>query len=147
MIQDDKLVGACLYGDTTDGGWYFKLLEDGRRIDDLRDQLMFGESAIGDAGHSGQSRAMSMPDSDEVCGSRVCKGTIVKAITGNGLFTLDDVEKHTKASSSCGSCTGLVEQILMNTLGSSFQQTPKTRAVCECTDFAHGEVRSDRITC
>ncbi|MGH8025237.1 MAG: nitrite reductase large subunit NirB [Pseudoxanthomonas sp.] len=142
VIQDEKLVGACLYGDTTDGGWYFKLLKDGRKIDDLRDQLMFGESAIGDAGHSGQSRAMNMQDSDEVCGCNgVCKGTIVKAITGNGLFTLDEVKKHTKASSSCGSCTGLVEQILMNTLGSSFQQTPKTKAVCECTGYAHGEVR------
>lgn len=142
VIQDEKLVGACLYGDTADGGWYFKLLKDGRKIDDLRDQLMFGESAIGDAGHSGQSRAMSMQDSDEVCGCNgVCKGTIVKAITGNGLFTLDEVKKHTKASSSCGSCTGLVEQILMNTLGSSFQQTPKTKAVCECTGYAHGEVR------
>ncbi|KAF1710157.1 nitrite reductase large subunit NirB [Pseudoxanthomonas sacheonensis] len=142
VIQDEKLVGACLYGDTSDGGWYFKLLKDGRKIDDLRDQLMFGESAIGDAGHSGQSRAMGMQDSDEVCGCNgVCKGTIVKAITGNGLFTLDEVKKHTKASSSCGSCTGLVEQILMNTLGSSFQQTPKTKAVCECTSYAHGEVR------
>jgi len=142
VIQDEKLVGACLYGDTSDGGWYFKLLKDGRRIDDLRDQLMFGESAIGDAGHSGQNRAMGMQDGDEVCGCNgVCKGAIVKAITGNGLFTLDEVRKHTKASSSCGSCTGLVEQILMDTLGSGFQQTPKTRAVCECTDYAHGEVR------
>ena len=25
VIQDDKLIGACLYGDTVDGGWYFKL--------------------------------------------------------------------------------------------------------------------------
>ncbi len=142
VIQDEKLVGACLYGDTADGGWYFKLLKDGRKIDDLRDQLMFGESAIGDAGHSGHNRAISMQDSDEVCGCNgVCKGTIVKAITGSGLFTLDEVKKHTKASSSCGSCTGLVEQILMNTLGSSFQQTPKTKAVCECTSYAHGEVR------
>ena len=34
VIQDDKLVGACLYGDTADGGWYFKLLKDGRKIDE-----------------------------------------------------------------------------------------------------------------
>jgi nitrite reductase (NADH) large subunit len=43
VIQDDKLVGACLYGDTADGGWYFKLLREGRNIADIRDQLMFGE--------------------------------------------------------------------------------------------------------
>jgi len=142
VIKDQKLIGACLYGDTVDSSWYFKLLKDGRNIEDLRDHLMFGETSLGDAGHQGQSRAAGMADHEEVCGCNgVCKGTIVKAITTNGLFTLDDVKKHTKASSSCGSCTGLVEQILMNTLGSNFQQTPKTKAVCECTSHPHGEVR------
>ncbi|MFT4174086.1 MAG: nitrite reductase large subunit NirB [Rhodocyclaceae bacterium] len=142
VIKDDKLVGACLYGDTTDGAWYFKLLREGRAIADLRDHIMFGESAIGDAGVQGQSRAAAMQDSDEVCGCNgVCKGTIVKAIKDKGLFTVDDVKKHTKAASSCGSCTGLVEQILMNTLGSNFQESPKTKSVCACTDRSHDEVR------
>jgi nitrite reductase (NADH) large subunit len=45
VIQDGRLVGACLYGDTVDGSWYFKLLREGRRIDDIRDQLMFGARA------------------------------------------------------------------------------------------------------
>ncbi|KAF1722266.1 nitrite reductase large subunit NirB [Pseudoxanthomonas wuyuanensis] len=142
VIKDDKLIGACLYGDTGDGGWYFKLLKDGARVDERRDQLMFGEKALGDAGTAGQDRASAMSDSDEVCGCNgVCKGTIVRAINEQGLFTVDDVKKHTKAASSCGSCTGLVEQILMNSLGSNFQETPKTKAVCACTDRTHGEVR------
>ncbi|WP_255516360.1 nitrite reductase large subunit NirB [Luteimonas suaedae] len=142
VIKDDKLIGACLYGDTGDGGWYFKLLKDGSRVEDCRDQLMFGEKALGDAGTAGQDRAAAMGDGDEVCGCNgVCKGTIVKAINEQGLSTVDDVRKHTKASSSCGSCTGLVEQILMNCLGSNFQETPKTKAVCGCTDHGHGEVR------
>ncbi len=55
-----------------------------------------------------------MPDSAEVCGCNgVTKGSIVKAIKEKGLFTLDEVKKHTKAASSCGSCAGLVEQILV----------------------------------
>ena len=142
VIRDDRLVGACLYGDTGDGGWYFKLIKDGAGIDDRRDQLVFGEKALGDAGTAGQDRAASMADSDEVCGCNgVCKGTIVKAVRAQGLFTVDEVKKHTKAASSCGSCTGLVEQILMNCLGSNFQETPKTKAVCVCTDLSHGEVR------
>ena len=57
VINDDKLVGACLYGDTVDGSWYFKLLRDGRTIDDIRDKLMFGESNIGDTGHAGPQHA------------------------------------------------------------------------------------------
>ncbi|MDA8457170.1 nitrite reductase large subunit NirB [Acidovorax sp. GBBC 3334] len=142
VIQDDKLVGACLYGDTVDGSWYFKLLRDGRTVADIRDKLMFGESNIGDAGHQGHSKAAAMADTDEVCGCNgVTKGAICKAIKEKGLFTLDDVKKHTKASASCGSCTGLVEQIIMFTAGGDYSATPKTKAVCGCTDHGHQAVR------
>lgn len=142
VVKGDQLVGACLYGDTVDGAWYFKLLREGRKISDIRDKLMFGESALGDAGHQGQNKAMLMADGDEVCGCNgVCKGTIVKAIKDKGLFTLEDVRKHTKASASCGSCTGLVEQILMFTAGGDFSAAPKKKAMCGCTDASHQEVR------
>jgi nitrite reductase (NADH) large subunit len=142
VIQDDKLVGACLYGDTVDGSWYFKLLREGRSIADLRDKLMFGESNIGDVGHEGHNKAASMPDEAEVCGCNgVSKGTICKAIQDKGLFTLDEVRKHTKASASCGSCTGLVEQILMFTAGGDYSATPQKKAICGCTDHSHAEVR------
>ena len=134
VIRDDRLVGACLYGDTGDGAWYFRQIKDGVRIGERRDTLAFGEMALGDSGTGGQDRAAAMADADEVCGCNgVCKGTIVKAVREQGLFTVDEVKKHTKAASSCGSCTGLVEQILMNCLGSNFQETPKTKAVCGCT--------------
>ena len=142
VVQNDRLVGACLYGDTVDGSWYFKLLRDGRSVADIRDQLMFGESNIGDAGHEGHNKAAAMADSDEVCGCNgVTKGFICKAIKDKGLFTLDEVRKHTKASASCGSCTGLVEQILMFTAGGDYSATPKTKAMCGCTEHGHQAVR------
>jgi len=142
VIQGDKLVGACLYGDTVDGSWYFKLLRDGRSVADIRDRLMFGESNIGDVGHQGHSKAAAMADSDEVCGCNgVTKGSICKAIKDKGLFTLEEVRKHTKASASCGSCTGLVEQILMFTAGGDYSATPKLKAMCACTDHGHQAVR------
>ncbi|CAM8655308.1 NirB NAD(P)H-nitrite reductase [Comamonadaceae bacterium] len=144
VIQDDKLVGACMYGDTVDGSWYFKLLREGRNVADIRDKLMFGEGGanIGDVGHQGQNKAAAMADTDEVCGCNgVTKGTICKAIKEKGLFTLDEVKKHTKASASCGSCTGLVEQIIMFTAGGDYSATPKKKAMCGCTDHSHQEVR------
>ncbi|GAC1531951.1 MAG: nitrite reductase large subunit NirB [Ramlibacter sp.] len=142
VIKGDKLVGACLYGDTVDGSWYFKLLRDGRSVGDIRDKLMFGESSIGDTGHEGHTKAASMPDTAEVCGCNgVSKGAICKAIKDKGLFTLDEVKKHTKASASCGSCTGLVEQILMFTAGGDYSSAPKKKAMCTCTDRGHQEVR------
>lgn len=142
VIKDDKLVGACLYGDTVDGSWYFKLLREGRTVHDIRDKLMFGESNIGDVGHEGHSKAAAMSDSDEVCGCNgVNKGTICKAIKDKGLFTLDEVRKHTKASASCGSCTGLVEQLLMFTAGGDYSKAPTKKAMCGCTDASHQEAR------
>jgi nitrite reductase (NADH) large subunit len=142
VLHGDKLVGAVLYGDTVDGAWYFRLLREGSSVAGLRDKLMFGESSLGDAGHEGQSRAAAMPMEAEVCGCNgVCKGAIVRAIKDKGLFTLEDVRKQTKASSSCGSCTGLVEQILMATAGGDYSTAPKKKAVCGCTDRTHQEVR------
>ena len=44
VIKDDQLVGACIYGDTVDGSWYFRLLKEARKIDGIRDRLIFGES-------------------------------------------------------------------------------------------------------
>ncbi|MDP5008005.1 MAG: FAD-dependent oxidoreductase, partial [Glaciimonas sp.] len=74
VIKDDKLIGACLYGDTVDGSWYFKLLREGKNIAEIRDSLMFGEantSRPGDVGHEGHTKAAAMPDNAEVCG---CNG-------------------------------------------------------------------------
>jgi len=142
VIKDDKLVGACLYGDTVDGSWYFKLLREGRTVGDIRDKLMFGESNIGDTGHEGHNKAAAMADSDEVCGCNgVSKGAVCKAIKEKGLFTLDEVRKHTKASASCGSCTGLVEQLLMFTAGGDYSKAPTKKAMCGCTDASHQDAR------
>ncbi len=142
-IRDGKIIGAVLYGDTVDGQWYFRMLKEKQDIGELRGHLMFGESHLGNAGHEGRVQASNMTDDMEVCGCNgVCKGTIARAIKEKGLFTLDEVRKHTKASSSCGSCTGLVEQILASTLGGGY--SPKTSAekpVCACTEHTHDDVR------
>jgi len=143
VLRDDRLIGAVLYGDTVDGAWYFQMLRDGQNVSQIRDHLMFGQSHLGNAGHQGQQRAVSMPDDMEVCGCNgVRKGTIVKGIKEKGLFTLEDVRKHTKASASCGSCTGLVEQILASTVGGAYTpQSTAAKPMCGCTDHTHEEVR------
>jgi len=143
VLKNDTLVGAVLYGDTADGAWYFQLVKDAQNIHELRDHLMFGQNHVGDVGHAGKTLAATMPDDAQVCGCNgVCKGDIVKAIKSQGLFTLDDVRKHTKASSSCGSCTGLVEQILASTIGGAYTPADsKDKPLCACTDHSHGVVR------
>jgi nitrite reductase (NADH) large subunit len=144
VIRDDKIIGGVLYGDTADGAWYFQMLRDGKPIHEIRDHLMFGQDSLGNTGHQGQDKAAAMTDEMEVCGCNgVCKGTIVKAIQADGLFTLDDVKKKTKAGSSCGSCTGLVEQILASTLGGGYAPPSTAKSICACTDHNHEEVREE----
>lgn len=143
VIQGGKLVGAVMYGDTKDGAWYFQMIRDGKNIAEIRNQLLFGQQHLGNTGHQGQSSAAAMPDDMEVCGCNgISKGTIVRAIKERGLFTLEDVRKCTKASASCGSCTGLVEQILASTLGGAYTpQLGATKPMCGCTDLTHEQVR------
>lgn len=44
VIRDNRLIGACFYGDTSDSAWYFTLVRDGSDISAFRQQLMFGEA-------------------------------------------------------------------------------------------------------
>ncbi|MFZ1568310.1 MAG: nitrite reductase large subunit NirB [Thiolinea sp.] len=143
VLQDNQIKGAVLYGDTVDGSWYFQLMKDGTDISAFRDTLLFGQAHLGDSGHNPETRVATLADSAEICGCNgVCKGDIVKAITEKKLFTLDEVRAHTKASASCGSCTGLVESLLAHTVGGDYSATPKTKPVCKCTDATHDEVRA-----
>ncbi len=140
VVKDNRVRGAVMYGDTTDGAWYFQLLRESTDVSAFRDAILFGQAHLGDAGHGGNN-VMAMADEAEVCGCNgICKGAIVKAITDKKLFTLDEVRTHTKASASCGSCTGLVEQILAATVG-NFDKTPKEKPVCKCTEHSHDAVR------
>lgn len=142
ILRDNVIVGACLYGDTIDGTWYFQMMKDGTNISDFRDSILFGQAHLGDAGHGDDTRVAAMADNAEICGCNgVSKCEIVDAITEKKLFTLDDVRAHTKASASCGSCTGLVESLLAHTLGGDYSEAPSKKPLCGCTEYTHQEVR------
>src|SRR3546814_13125934 len=79
--------------------------------------------------------------SDLICGCNgVTKGQVVSCIA-RGARSLDAVRGTCKASASCGSCTGLVENLLALTLGDDVQSGPKT--MCKCTSFGHDDVRRE----
>jgi nitrite reductase (NADH) large subunit len=62
VIKNNKLAGAVLYGDTSDGNWYFQLLKDGTDIEDMRDMLIFGQAFA-------QGGTQSDPKASASCGS------------------------------------------------------------------------------
>ncbi|MBY6084267.1 nitrite reductase large subunit NirB [Ruegeria arenilitoris] len=140
VIEDDRLIGAVMYGDTADGSWFFGLIKDGTDIDEMRDTLIFGPAYQGGDTADPLSAVAALPPEAEICGCNgVCKGTIVEAIAA-GATDLAAVRASTKASASCGTCTGLVEQVLQVTLGDEFQ-IPAAQPICGCTDLTHEDVR------
>jgi len=142
VVQDDRLVGAVLYGDTADGNWYFDLLKRGEDISSIRDVLIFGQAFASGGGQADPKAAVAaLSDDAEICGCNgVSKGKVVACI-GNGAATLDAVRATCKASASCGSCTGLVENLLALTLGDEYSGERAIKTMCKCTSFGHDDVR------
>ena len=147
VLRDGVLVGAVLYGDAKDGGWYFGLLRDAKPLGDLRDNLIFGQDvAMAAAGADPNAALATMADTVEVCGCNgVCKGAITAAVAEKGLTTLDGVRAHTKASASCGSCTPLVEGILAMALGDGYKAPEGEKPMCKCTALGHDTVRAEIV--
>lgn len=141
VLKDDLLIGAVLYGETADGPWFFDLIKARTPITEMRDTLIFGPTFAGAEPLDPTAAVAALPADSQICGCNgVCKGTIVTAITEKGLTSLDDVRAHTKASASCGSCTPLVEKLLVATLGDGYSAA-SVQPMCKCTDLGHGEVR------
>ncbi|WP_341701899.1 nitrite reductase large subunit NirB [Ferrovibrio sp.] len=141
VLKDNRVIGTVLYGDVEDGAWFFQLLRDNADIADMRETLIFGQGYAGGAPLDPMAAVAALPDEAEICGCNgVCKSKITGAITAKGLTTLEEVRAVTKASASCGSCTGLVEKLIGLTLGDSY--APKAnKAACGCTDLGHDDIR------
>ncbi len=140
VIEDNKVVGAVMYGDTSDGNWFFGLIKDGTDIADMRENLIFGPAFQGGTPLDPLAAVAALPRDAEICGCNgVCKGQIEDAIAA-GATDLGGIRATTKASASCGTCTGLVEQVLAVTLGDDFVM-PASQSICACTDMTHEDVR------
>jgi len=141
VLRDDRVVGSVLYGHVTDGPWYVQLMREKADVSAFRDQLVFGRAFAENAGAPAPNLDIAaMPDSEQVCDCNgVSKGRICEAIAAKGLTTLDAVRAHTKASASCGQCTGKVEAILAHMGGAVMHRDDPP--LCKCTEHGHDAVR------
>ena len=144
VVRNDRIIGAVLYGDTADGSWYFDLLKKQDDISELRDLLIFGQIYAQGGGQADPKAAVAaLSDDAEICGCNgVSKGQVVACIA-DGAASIDAVRAGCKASASCGSCTGIVENLLALTLGDDVQAGAKT--MCKCTSFGHDDVRREIV--
>jgi nitrite reductase (NADH) large subunit len=141
VLKDNRIIGTVLYGDTADGSWFNDLKKKGTDISAMRDTLIFGQAYQGSGAVDPAMAVAALPDDAEICGCNgICKGKITATIGKLGLTTLEEVRAHTKASASCGSCTGLVEKLMTVTLGEAYRPSA-VQPMCPCTSLGHDEVR------
>ena len=146
IVKDDRIVGTVLYGDTVDGNWYFDLLKKREDVSAIRDLLIFGQAFASGGGQADPKAAVAaLSDDAEICGCNgVSKAQVCQSIV-NGAVSLDAVRSTCKASASCGSCTGLVEQLLAITLGEDYGGERTVKTLCKCTSFGHDDVRREIV--
>jgi nitrite reductase (NADH) large subunit len=141
VLKDNRIIGTVLFGDTLDGAWFTDLKKREVDITEMRDTLIFGQAYQGGSPLDPMAAVAALPDEAEICGCNgVCKGKISGAIASKGLTSLEDVRAHTKASASCGSCTGLVEQLLKLALGDAYNPAA-VQPICPCTTLGHDDAR------
>jgi nitrite reductase (NADH) large subunit len=147
IVKEDRVIGAVLYGDTGDGSWYFDLLKKQEDVSDIRDALIFGQAFASGGGASLNplDAVAALSDDAEICGCNgVSKGQVMSCISG-GAGSLDAVRSGCKASASCGSCTGLVENLLALAMGDDYAGERDNKPMCKCTSFTHEDVRRNIV--
>jgi nitrite reductase (NADH) large subunit len=139
VVKDNKIIGAVLFGDTSDGTRLMQMIRDGVDIAGMEKTSILREPGAG--GASAASGVADMSDDAIICGCNgVSKGAICSAIREQGLTSVEEVKNCTNASRSCGGCKPLVKDLLALTLGDEFSGAPAKETVCGCTDLSRDEV-------
>jgi len=142
-LRENRLAGVILVGETSDSHRYMDWLQSHADLTNLRRQLLYPQPAA----DSGLDVA-EMPDSKVVCGCHgISKGAIIHAIREKALSTLGQLKECTRASTGCGSCTELCQQLL-KAAGPTVQVEDR-KSLCKCVSLPEEKlreiVRSQRI--
>ncbi len=112
IIRREKIHGAILLGDTEFADSLTRLFMQEQKVPENRSELLFG-SVTG----TSMIKVADLPDHAQICNCNgVCKKTISDAIN-EGCKTVASVGTKTKAGKGCGSCRGLIAQLLEDCLG------------------------------
>lgn len=135
IFQENKMIGAVLFGDTSEGSRLLNLIVEKKDIPDSEKNTLFQLS------EDSENLVASMAHSHIVCNcNAVTKGAILEAVQEKGLTTVEQVKKCTKASNSCGGCKPLVAQMLTYIQSDSFNEVIEKKAMCTCTTLTEDEV-------
>lgn len=113
IVRDGKIYGAILLGDIEYSDILMRLFASGGKLPEKRQELLFGSV-------SGVSLldVNDLPENAQICNCNgVSKKTILDSILKGGCSTVSAVGEKTKAGKGCGSCKGLIAQLIEGALG------------------------------
>ena len=139
VIHQERVVGTILIGDASDANRFLEMIRKREAVGEKRHRLLFD---VPPHVSGSPTDVMSRPDSDTICGCiGVSKGQIVAACREKGLKTVSEVKACTKASSGCGTCATLVQQIVKAVAGGEFEEEKK-EVLCACVPFPKAKLRT-----
>ena len=135
-VRDGKLAGVILVGDTSRQPPLHGLAADAAPTSPASG----GTCCFRRRPPTPASTSPRWPDSATVCGCvGVTKGAIIQAIHERGVNTLSQLKECTRASTGCGSCTGLCQDLL-RAVAPEFEEEAK-KVICGCVPFAEDHLR------
>ncbi len=135
VLRDNTLQGVILVGDTSDSHRYMEWLRTSSDLTGHRRHLLFPPPGA-DAGLD----IAQMADTATICGCvGVSKGAIIQAIHERGVNTLSQLKEATRASTGCGSCSSLCQELL-KAVAPEFEEDTK-KVLCRCVPFTQDNLR------
>ncbi|WP_035849122.1 nitrite reductase large subunit NirB [Kitasatospora azatica] len=127
VSADGRLLGGVLVGDADSYATLRPLAISRAELPAPAEQLLLPAAA-------GSGGPLVLPDEAVVCSCHnVTKGSIRAAVSEQGLHTVPEVKKCTKAGTGCGSCIKLLDSIVAEELAAGGIET--ARGLCE--HFVH----------
>ncbi len=113
IVRDSKVQGAILLGGLDGSDGLMQLFMREQKVPENRSELLFG-----DVKSSAMVSVDDLPEHAQICNCNgVCKKDITAAILDQNCTSVAAVGAKTKAGKGCGSCRGLIAQIIESTLG------------------------------
>lgn len=135
IFQENKMVGAILYGETKEAPRVMDFIRKRKRISAIEKGLLFSQPKKEEHSIAGMKRA------EIICHCNgVSKGTIIEAVLAKGLSTTEQIKQCTRASGSCGSCKPLLNELLDYTSSSDFDESVESSPLCPCISLTEDEI-------
>ncbi|OZC81868.1 nitrite reductase large subunit [Rhodococcus sp. 06-412-2C] len=135
IVRNNKLVGATLLGDISKANFLTQAFDEKVPLPDERISMLFDMGTP-----SAATGAAELADDVQVCNCNgVTKGAIVACVHA-GAKNLSDVTAKTRAGKGCGSCKGLVKDIIACAAGGAVEADPTADWYVPCIPMTKPEL-------